>query len=65
MEDKSKTEEEINSEVERIHNQIQPALYEYYPHSNILFEEKDPNVKMEALEKQGQAKDYYSWCLFI
>lgn len=45
MENTPKSQTEINKEVDKIHKQIQPALYEFNPKSKPLYEQYEETLR--------------------
>ena len=52
-----KSEVEINKEVDKIHKEIQPALYEYNPKSKEAYEKTEKGLNSKILEITMQIKD--------
>lgn len=60
MENDFRPETEIYKEVDKIHNEIQPALYEYNPKSKVIFEEKEEDFLIrKILEMETRIKEQY------
>jgi len=59
MEKNTKSESEINKEVEIIHKEIQPALYESDPKAKALFVETEEDLNKRILEITLKIKDQY------
>ncbi len=59
MEDKSKTEAEINKQVEEIHKETQPALYEFNPASKELYIQTEKEMNQKILDITMKIKDQY------
>ena len=59
MEDKSKTEDQINKKVDEIHKEIQPALYESNPSSAELYVLTEIEWNQKILNFTMKIKDQY------
>ena len=59
MENKLKSESEISKEVEKIHREIQPALYEFNKEPKDIYAGNESDLNAKILEITMKIKDQY------